>query len=274
MVNPKVSVLLALKNYFNAISNTPPPLTVARSLVIGDAVRAISSGNDPPLVYTMNETLGILEDRLRDTPSIAEELIAPEPEIWVHDNLATIWTGSQQVLDGEVARKGVHTFSLLRGQDHVWRIAGVATTARLPTEEVPPITEDPETEIGSTLLDFVHHTFAALNRADLDAFAESLHPLMGAVVALGSGAPAVVRREVYIQELKRNFSHLPHGAKLEKVIFDVRLLVGGDLGNVWAPYRLLRNGAVKSHGVIALRLFKQSGRWTIVGICDTSESTS
>ncbi|KAH7014371.1 uncharacterized protein B0I36DRAFT_389285 [Microdochium trichocladiopsis] len=254
MDGDKEAVLAALTQYFKSLSNTPPPLTAARAMVIGEATRVIRPGGGmAPSFYTMSQTLDILEDRIRETPGIAEKFADPEPEVWVHDNLAFVWTGSEQSVGGTGARRGVHVFSLLRHhpdlqeqeqqQEAGWKIAGVTTVARQITEPLPPIIRDAEAEIAVAAAEPVRGLLAAFSRQDWDAFAAVLHPDMGATLWRGSWPPLIVSVDSLIERLKAVVATFPASAAFSEDIHDVEVRVCGDLAVVWAPFVVVVGGS-------------------------------
>jgi hypothetical protein len=271
MESTKAAVLAAFNKYIDSISNTPAPLTVARTLVLGDARRMIRLPDTAPQFYTMTETLDILEDRIRESHDIAETLVPPEAEVWVHNEIAAIWTGSQKSVKGQGALRGVHVFALLHKPGEGWKISGVATAARKFGKDHPPIAADPNSEEGSAVMEPIHKFFAALKETEWDKFEECLHPQLGAVLSRISSSPAILRRPEFIDRLKQILATLPEKSVIEEKIFDVEVRVCGDLGFAWTPFTVEVDGVVKSQGVNIFMMGRDHGSWKAVGLCDTSK---
>lgn len=271
----KTTVLATLNSYFNALSNTAPPLTAARGMVISDAARAIQPGTGMlPSFYTMSQTLDVLEDRIRQTPVIAENFVDPEPEVWVYDDLAFVFTGSEQSVNSVGQRRGVHVFIMLKnpelGDDEGWKIAGVTTVARTMDEELPSVVRDADSEVALVAVEPVRRLLGAFSRQDWEAVAGVFHANMGATLSQGSWPPFTVNLESLIDRLKAVIASFPVGATFPEVIHDVEMRVCGDLAVIWAPFVVVVGGAVCSRGVSVFRTIKLGGEWKIVGFTDTS----
>ena len=271
----KTAVLATLSRYFHALSNTAPPLTTARSMVIGDAVRVIQPGADmPPSFYTMNQTLDILEDRIRQTPGIAENFVDPEPEVWVHDDLAFIFTGSEQSVNSVGQRRGVHVFAMLRdpelGDEQGWRIAGVTTVARTMDENLPPVVRDADSEVALTAVESVRRLLTAMSRQHWEDFRRVFHSDMGATISTGSWPPLTVDLESLLDRVQALVASFPAGAAFAEEIHDVEVRICGDLAVIWAPFVVIVDGTIKSRGVKVIRSIRLEGQWKIVGFTESS----
>lgn len=271
MEEVKAAVLVAFKKYLGSISNTAPPLNVARTLVLGEARRMIRMPAASPQFYTMTETLDILENRIRESHDIAETLVPPDPIVWVHNNIAAIWTGSQKSVNGQGALYGVHVFALLNKPREGWKISGVATAARNFGEDYPPISTDPGSEEGSAVMKPIYQCFEALKRVKWDEFERSFHPESGAVLCRDPSSPIILRLLGLIDRLRQVRATFPEECIVEEKISDVEIRVCGDLGFAWTPFTVEVDGVVKSRGVNIFMLGKEHSGWKIVGLCDTSE---
>lgn len=273
----KTAVLATLNRYFNALSNTAPPFTTARGMVISDAARAIQPGTGmPPSFYTMSQTLDILEDRVRQSPGIAESFVDPEPEVWVYEDLAFVFTGSEQSVDGRGQRRGVHVFTMLENPDledeKGWKITGVTTVARTMDEKLPSIIQDSDAEVSVAAMEPVRRLLAALGRQDWQTVADAFHPDMGATLSRGSWPPPTVNLDLLMDSLKDLIASCPAGATFAEEINDVEVRICGDLAVIWAPFAVVVDGAVQSRGVNIFRSIKLGGEWKIVGLAETSRS--
>ncbi|KXJ90209.1 hypothetical protein Micbo1qcDRAFT_205828 [Microdochium bolleyi] len=273
MDSEQAAVLATLHRYFDSISNTAPPLTAARSMVVGEAGRVICPGAGmSPAFYTMSQTLDILEDRVRETPGIAERFVDPEPEVWVHNDLACIWTGSEQSVGGEGLRRGVHIFSLLRHPEPGagWKIAGVTTVARQVSDQPPPVIKDADSEVAIAVIQLIQNLLAAASQRDWETFAAAFHTDMRASLSRGSWPPVVIDVDALVDRLKAAAATFPPGAVLKEEIHDVEVRVCGDLALVWAPFVVTVESTIRSLGVNIFRILKLGSEWKVVGFADTS----
>lgn len=265
----KASVLSTLSKFHTSISTPTLPLTAARALVIPSARRVSLFPGSPPLLLSLSETLDALEARIRDGHPIVEELASPDPEVWIHNDLAAVWAGFRISVHGEQTRHGVHLLSFLSTPDG-WKISGMVALSLAPSQSLPPISKDP---LDPDVIGPINACFAALARSDLSTFQSYFHPEMGAVLSRPSGL-ILNRLEGFVGRLKEVVDALPEGTSAEEIIFDAEMRRCGDVAFAWTPFVVSIGGVVRSRGVNVFMMIKEGGdekgEWMTVGICDTS----
>ena len=87
-------------------------------------VTATQDGNPVYRAVSMPQFLGSIA---QEGPPIREEYA--DPQIVVHDNLATAWVSYTFFVDGEISHCGEDAFQLARTSDG-WRVVAIADTRR------------------------------------------------------------------------------------------------------------------------------------------------
>ncbi|KAI1334605.1 hypothetical protein F5Y15DRAFT_285717 [Xylariaceae sp. FL0016] len=248
-----------------AISDRQPPFAEAHQYLLPDCTCVLSQPDwlvVSPLKDHVYSVETLIADALSDgTSSIEQTLCSPNPEVWVHDDLAAVWAGYNVSLDGREASKGNILFSLLKVDD-AWKICGVADKQWIAGSAPPELCSDLDTD--PDIMAPVNALLAAFSDPDWDAisrwFLEG-----GSSVQIRPPTPyQVITLEQSIARLQDIRERLAPGTTFSESLHDIQVRTCGNLGFIWAPF-VIETGGKESHkGVNIFSLLKKD-HWVISG---------
>ncbi|KAH8901197.1 hypothetical protein GQ53DRAFT_850672 [Thozetella sp. PMI_491] len=275
----KASVQAAVNAFHESLSEKPPFTNVSR-FVVPDAISVglIMGDLHVETFTTMYKRSGekIAEVYSSGVKNFEHRSAEPEPEVWTSGNLAVDFRGYAGYFDGQKMIHGVsiHTLHQFTGKSDVegnpWRISGLTTLSQLAQGLPSPVIETgPVPEITAPFKTFLAHAKAR----DWEAIVPLLLPGGGATISRGSESPVGLTWPAYIQQLKDEAESKP-SAVFEKTLGDCEVRRYKDIAFVWAPFKLLVDGAEQAQGVnVCTFSKKEEGKWLIGGIQEASSST-
>ncbi|KAH6958193.1 hypothetical protein DER45DRAFT_213181 [Fusarium avenaceum] len=246
----ETSVLSALADFFNALSN-PDPQDNRTHLEASYVIQSTPNG----LEQTTLKDLFV--NKSEQQPGIEWTVDEPQ-ELFVHEKLAAVWTGwSIRAADGSIIshKKGVVGLAHTEGR---WKISGIASTERsLDTPKEENADEEIMKPIHALLEDFSHPDWAVLK--------EWFVPNAGVTLYRPPAEPASMTME---QSISRLQGMIKSGIAIQEKLHDVQVRRHGDLALVWAPFVVEINGVPRHEGVNAFTLLRRGGRWMFSGCQD------
>ncbi|KAI6750948.1 hypothetical protein HG530_014398 [Fusarium avenaceum] len=246
----ETSVLSALADFFNALSN-PDPQDNRTHLEASYVIQSTPNG----LEQTTLKDLFV--NKSEQQPGIEWTVDEPQ-ELFVHEKLAAVWTGwSIRAADGSIIshKKGVVGLAHTEGR---WKISGIASTERsLDTPKEENADEEIMKPIHALLEDFSHPDWATLKQWFV--------PNAGVTLYRPPAEPASMTME---QSIARLQGMIKSGITMREKLHDVQVRRHGDLALVWAPFVVEINEVPRHEGVNAFTLLRREGRWMFSGCQD------
>lgn len=149
----------------------------------------------------------------------------------------------------------------------IFVVALVALTASTTLSALTPDALEAQDEAGA--LAAVEQVFEGMRRAD--------PAMVRAVFAPDARFAMVDTRqsppEVGVQSVQGWLDAIGESdGSWDERIYDVRVLVDGDMASVWAPYTFYLNGAISHCGINSIELLHDGRGWKITQISDTRRS--
>ncbi|KAL4722056.1 hypothetical protein ACLX1H_010826 [Fusarium chlamydosporum] len=251
----KYEILSTITEFFNLSSKRPLPQDAHDCLI--EASYVIQS-----LPSTLEQTtLGDLFFGKGNLNQKIEWAIDEPQEIFIHDNLAAVWTGwSIRADDGSLInrRKGLLGLAHTQGR---WKISGLASTERSLETPDPKDEGHPEHEIMQPINALLHD----FSHPDWDTLKVWFIPGAGVTLYRPPAEPAPMTME---QSIVRLQNMIKSGITIQEKLHDVQVRKHGGLALVWAPFVVEINRQPAHNGVNAFTLLKGVDKWCFAGCQD------
>ncbi|KAM0544548.1 hypothetical protein ACHAPJ_011765 [Fusarium lateritium] len=248
---------------FTTTTAQKPPLTETRRIVLGDGYHALSLEGG---YFSLQ--LSVALDKVEQSAGIQQgsftyegrtiNLGDPEPEVWIDDKIAVVWTGTKRLSpEQELLGRSLSIFTLLRVNGD-WKLAGAAST-QLSIER-PPLTIS--TEITPDLLDSLER----LKKANQDGNWEGSEKLVlrkaGGTWFVQPGEPQHELLEEHIRGATGWFG-LPLDREVEESFDEFKIRVSDATALVWARFTVKSGGDLIRKGVNAITLYWIDEIWVV-----------
>lgn len=269
MDEDKTAALVSVRSFLALISKTRPPFAEARKLILPEAF-CVYSHLDELWVNRLDKTMDKIEAEVFTALDInkefREELAEPGPEVWIHDDFATVWTGHHTFVDDKKVAYSLKLFSLHKTADG-WKISGIADTQEKGGSRFPPVSKVVTTEV----MEPINLHLDSLEHKNWGSSITSC--LVGSGVTNSRRSTGMLFSSTWPQLLDRIkgvYAQVPVGVALAEILYDVEVRIWGDFAFAWTPFLIKRNGQTINKGVNAFTLLKMDSGWIITGCQDTS----
>ncbi|KAL1873442.1 hypothetical protein VTK73DRAFT_987 [Phialemonium thermophilum] len=272
MADDKAAILGTVQQFFSSLSRRPPFTEAALEYALPDAWCVNTHPGGSSLVR-IKEMIRQIEEQVvmslnGGAKEFQETLDAPDPEVWVHEDMAAVWTGYRALLDGKEVNGGIMLFSLHRTPTG-WKISGTANTKPAPGGVLPPVTREARPDVVEPVDQFLQH----MTKHEWDGFRSKLSREGGITNSRRSmGMLKTSTWDELVEMIKAASAKSPPGTIYE-LLHDVEARVCGDFAFLWTPFVIEVQGHVENKGVNIFTMVREGGKWIIAGCQDTSMPT-
>ncbi|KAF2734813.1 hypothetical protein EJ04DRAFT_512244 [Polyplosphaeria fusca] len=270
MADEKTAVLETIRSFLAAASANTTSLAGCYPYILPSGFM-FNIRPDNPIQLTLADSLARVEKQLQtlNAQSWSESLREPL-EVWIHDDIAAVWSGCDISINGQTVRSGINAFTLLKVPDEGaqnWKIAGVADTQWAAGDPAPAMSDNVTPELMAPIEDF----FARLRKRDWEGLLAVLLPGGGMSRARAGEQASHFMWPEFVEMLKGLVETFPKEVDINERVFDIEAKVCGDLAMVWTPFVVEYDGIVKRRGVNVWWLWMKEGKWVISGCQDTGK---
>lgn len=248
---------------FTTTTAQKPPLTETRRIVLGNGYHALSLEGG---YFSLQ--LSVALDKVEKSAGIQQgsftyegrsiKLGDPEPEVWIDDKIAVVWTGTQRLSpEQKVLGRSLSIFTLLQVNGS-WKLAGAASTQLSIEGPSPPVS----TVITPDLLESLERLKKANQHRSWEDSEKLVLRKAGGTWLVQPGAP---QHELLEERIRgpTGWYGLPLDREVEENFDEFKVRVSDATALVWARFTVKSGGSPVREGINVFTLYKIDGIWVV-----------